>query len=171
MPEAKKTAKRTTPAKRTAKKAVPRDRLPKASAKPEPRVFEPGEKVTDVEVPLSHAGQHTGAHKTLQLLAPAQDQMVYAESAFYRVNLAMRAANEGEAFDQEERGRIYSEIRRLAAVFLSTWQIDWVEDALASGAVQLADMWEAVAHAFEAVGGVPLNPDAETDGADITVGA
>ena len=171
MPDPKNAAKKTT-AKRPAGKAAPRDRLPKASAKPaEPRVFETGEKVGDVDVPLSHAGEHTGAHKTLQLIAPAPDQMVYAESAFYRINLAMRAANEGEEFDQAERGRIYSEIRRLAAVFLSDWQTDWAEDALASGAVQLADMWEAVAHAFEAVGGVPLNIDGETDGADITVGA
>lgn len=173
MPEkAKKaTVKKTAPAQRKAAKAVPRDRLPKGGVvEAAADGFEPGAALGPVTVPLSTNGEHNGKHKTLHPIAPTSDQLAWAEAAFYRMNLAMAAAAEGEEFDQEERGRVFSEIRRLTGVFLSEWETDWCEDALSSGRVQLSDMWTAMADAFTAVGGVPLNPDREGPDAEITVG-
>lgn len=169
---AKKAAVKKAAPRKTAAKA-PRDRLPKggaAAAADEPRVYEPGDALGEVAVPLSTNGEHNGKHKTLHPVAPTPDQMAWAEAAFYRMNLAMRAAAEGEDFDQAERGRVFSEIRRLTGVFLSDWETDWCEDALSSGHVQLGDVWTAMADAFTEVGGVPINPDGEGPDAEITVG-
>lgn len=178
-PAKKTTAKKAAPAQRkraAAGKAAPRDRLPKggeaaAAEANEPKLYEPGDALGDVLVPLSTNGEHNGKHKTLHPIAPTSDQMAWAEAAFYRMNLAMRAHADGEEFDQEERGRVFSEIRRLTGVFLSDWETDWCEDALASGHVQLGDMWTAMADAFTEVGGVPINPDGEGAHAEITVGS
>jgi hypothetical protein len=168
---AKKAAKKAVPRKRTA--AAPRDRLPKGgeAAAKAPGEYEPGDALGEVHVPLSTNGEHNGKHKTLHPITPTSDQLAWAEAAFYRMNLAMQAAAEGEEFDREERGRVFSEIRRLTGVFLSDWETDWCEDALSSGHVQLGDMWTAMADAFAEVGGVPLNPDGEGPDAEITVGS
>jgi hypothetical protein len=167
----KKAAKKAAPARKATAKAAPRDRLPKADAPmPPSEGFEPGEAIGEFTVPLSTGGAHNGKHKTLHPIAPTPDQLAWAEAAFYRMNLAMAAAAEGEQFDQDERGRVFSEIRRLTGVFLSDWETDWCEDALSSGRVQLADMWTAMAEAFTTVGGVPINPDREGPDAEITVG-
>lgn len=177
-PAKKAAAKKAAPARKraAATKAAPRDRLPKggeaAAAEADgPKLYEPGDALGDVLVPLSSNGEHTGKHKTLHPIAPTSDQMAWAEAAFYRMNLAMKAAADGEDFDQEERGRVFSEIRRLTGVFLTDWETDWCEDALSSGRVQLGDMWTAMADAFVEVGGVPINPDGEGANAEITVGS
>jgi hypothetical protein len=172
-PARKAAAKKTAARKRAPTKAAPRDRLPKGgeAAAAEPKLYEPGDALGDVLVPLSSNGEHTGKHKTLHPIAPTSDQMAWAEAAFYRMNLAMKAAADGEEFDQDERGRVFSEIRRLTGVFLSGWETDWCEDALSSGKVQLGDMWTAMADAFTEVGGVPINPDGEGANAEITVGS
>lgn len=173
-PAKKAAAKKAAPRKAPAK--APRDRLPKgaaaaaARARVEPGEFEPGDSLGEVRVPLSTNGEHNGKHKTLHPIAPTSDQLAWAEAAFYRMNLAMQAAADSEEFDREERGRVFSEIRRLTGVFLSKWETDWCEDALSAGDVQLGDMWTAMADAFAEVGGVPLNPDGEDADAEITVG-
>lgn len=165
-------AKKAAPRKRTAAKAAPRDRLPKGGeTAAEPTGFEPGDALGAVRVPLSTNGEHNGKHKVLHPIAPTSDQLAWAEAAFYRMNLAMRAAAEGEEFDREERGRVFSEIRRLTGVFLTDWETEWCEDALSAGHIQLGDMWTAMADAFTEVGGVPLNPDGEGADAEITVGS
>lgn len=164
MAATKKAAVKKTTAKKTAK--APRDRLPKAGAAAE---YAPGTPLGEVNVPLSTGGTHNGTHKTLHPLTPTGDQIAWAEAAFYRMNLAMQAAEAGEDFDQAERGRVFSEIRRLTAVFLSAWETDWAEDAMSSGKVQIADMWTALADVFTAVGGAPVVEESGPDGA-ITVG-
>lgn len=176
MTAVKKAAKKTAPAKTAAKKTAkaPRDRLPKAdkAAAAEPVQYKTGDLLGEVEVPLSTGGEHDGRTKTLHPRCPSPDQIAWAEAAYYRMTLALRAFDEGEEFDQAERGRVFSEIRRLAAVFLSDWETDWAEDALAGGHVQLADIWNTMADMFTKVGGVPVNPDGEdADGTEITVGS
>lgn len=172
------------PAKKVAKKAAsrtktePTPKAPKQSAakkkaatpapSPAPGNVAPGDALGTVDVPLSTLGEHNGKHKTLTLLAPTQDQYMWAEAAYYRMNLALTAANEGEDFDQADRGRIFSELRRLSAVFLSDWEADWAEDALSSGKVQLADMWVAMGDAFTRAGG-EVEPVGEGDDEDIVI--
>jgi hypothetical protein len=173
-------AKKTT-AKKTAKKAAasrtktgPTAPAPKAARKvrvddtPAPGGLTPGTAMGTVDVPLSALGEHTGKTRTLTLLAPTQDQYMWAEAAYYRMNLALTAANEGEEFDQNDRGRIFSELRRLTGVFLSPWETDWCEDALSSGQVQLADMWVAMGDAFTRAGG-DIEPVGEDDDEDIVI--
>lgn len=133
-----------------------------------PGGFAPGSEMGTAEVPLSTGGEHNGRTKTLTLRAPTADQYMWAEGAYYRMNLALQAANEGEAFDQADRGRVFSELRRLTGVFLSPWEADWAEDALSRGEVQLADMWIAMGDAFVQAGG-RIEPVGADDDADIVI--
>jgi len=177
---AKKTAAKKAVAKKTASRAktAATPKAPKASAAkkaaaksteaPAPGGVAPGTAMGTVDVPLSTLGEHNGKHKTLTLLAPTQDQYMWAEAAYYRMNLALTAASEGEDFDQADRGRIFSELRRLSAVFLSDWETDWAEDALSAGHVQLADMWVAMGDAFTRAGG-DVEPVGEDDDEDIVI--
>lgn len=166
--EATVTAKKTTAKKTTAKKTT----RPKPKAAPatsgEAPAREPGDAIGTVAVPLSLNGEHTGRTKELHLRQPTPDQLAWADGATYRVTLALEAAKAGETFDQRDRGRVFTDVERMAAVFLSDWESDWAREAVASGTVQMADMWEAMADAFERAGGEPLPVG---DRADIIIGS
>lgn len=161
------------PVKKAAKKASPRKVAKKATApNPAPASdeqvpeLEPGAAIGTVQVPLSTAGEQNGRTKALTVRQPTPDQMGWAEGAFYRVSLAMEAAQAGENFDQRDRGRVFTEIERMAGVFLSEWESDWAKDAISAGQVAMADMWAAMADAFEQAGGEPMPV---SDSADIVI--
>lgn len=158
---AKKTAaKKTAARKRPAKKTTAAKPAPAAAS--DAAATEPGSVLGTCDVPLSAAGEHTGAVKQLHVRQPTQDQMAWAEGTFYRVGLALEAAEAGEEFDLRDRGRVFTDIERMIGVFLSDWESDWSRDAIASGAVQMADMWAALADAFAAAGGAaPAVRDAD----------
>lgn len=151
MPPAKKAAKKKTVQKKTVQTHV------QAAER------QPGDVVGTVDVPLSTSGEHNGRTRQLTVRQPTPDQMAWAEGAFYRVTLAMEAIEAGEDFDQRDRGRVYTEIERLTGVFLSPWEADWSREAFASGEVMMADMWSAMADAFEQSGGesMPVGDDAD----------
>jgi hypothetical protein len=163
MVQAKKTVKKAAARKRAAKKPAPTSAPATAEGVAE---LAPGEPIGTVEVPLSTNNEHNGRIKRLTVRQPTPDQMAWADGAFYRVSLAMEAARAGEAFDQRDRGRVFNDVERMAGVFLSEWEADWAKDAVASGSLQLADMWTAMSDAFERAGGEPLPVG---DDADIVV--
>lgn len=159
----KKAAKKAA-AKKAARPKVPADhKAPAAGQAPE---LEAGGAIGTVQVPLSTAGEHNGRTKALVVRQPTPDQMGWAEGAFYRVTLAMEAAQAGEEFDQRDRGRVFTEIERMAGVFLSAWEADWAKDAISAGEVQMADMWAAMSDAFAQAGGEPMPVG---DSADIVI--
>lgn len=165
-PPVKKAAKKAA-VKKAARPKAPADHKAKADAGgDEAPELEPGAAIGTVNVPLSTAGEHNGRTKALVVRQPSPDQMGWAEGAFYRVTLAMEAAQAGENFDQRDRGRIFTEIERMAGVFLSEWEADWAKDAISSGGVAMADMWAAMSDAFEQAGGAPMPV---SDSADIVI--
>ncbi len=162
---AKKATKKATAKKPAARKTT----APKKPAESdEATATAPGTELGTVEVPLSTSGEHNGRTKTLHLLQPTPDQLAWADGAFYRVTLALEAAHAGEEFDQRDRGRVFTDVERMAGVFLSDWEADWARDAVSSGAVQMADMWSAMSDAFARAGGEPLPVG---DSADIVIDA
>lgn len=162
---AKKPAAKKTTARQTAPAAKP---TPEPSESNETTAREAGTALGTVDVPLSTSGEHNGRTKQLRLLQPTPDQLAWADGAFYRVTLALEAAQAGEPFDQRDRGRVFTDVERMAGVFLSAWEADWAKDAVSSGEVQMADMWSAMSDAFERAGGEPLPVG---DSADITIDA
>lgn len=160
-------AKKATAKPAARKKAAPKKATAKPKAAPAAAAeLEPGEALGTVTVPLSTDGEHNGRTKILTVRQPSPDQMGWAEGAFYRVTLAMEAAQAGEQFDQRDRGRVFTEVERMTGVFLSAWEADWSKEAISSGEVTMSDMWSAMADAFERAGGEAM-PVA--DRADIVI--